>query len=102
MEAQAEAGGIDRARARAVRRVLLAVLALNLVVFAAKAAYGLWSGSLAISSDAMHSLADARANATGLTALHCAGAPPDDQPPDGHRKLEMVGAAAIGVTVAVA
>ena len=90
------------ARARAVRRVLLAVLALNLVVFAAKAAYGLWSGSLAISSDAMHSLADAGANVIGLIVLHFAEAPPDDQHPYGHRKLEMVGAAAIGVTVAVA
>lgn len=90
------------ARALAVRRVLLAVLALNLVVFAAKAAYGIWSGSLAISSDAMHSLADAGANVIGLIVLHFAEAPPDDQHPYGHRKLEMVGAAAIGVTVAVA
>jgi cation diffusion facilitator family transporter len=102
MEAQADAGGIDHARARAVRRVLLAILGLNLVVFAAKAAYGLWSHSLAISSDAMHSLADAGANVIGLVVLHFAEAPPDDQHPYGHKKLEMVAAAAIGVTVAVA
>lgn len=92
----------DKGRARAVRRVLVAILLLNLVVFAAKAAYGLWSGSLAISSDAMHSLADAGANVIGLIVLHFAEAPPDDQHPYGHRKLEMVAAAAIGVTVAVA
>ncbi len=104
MEAHADASdiGIDHARARAVRRVLLAILGLNLVVFAAKAAYGLWSHSLAISSDAMHSLADAGANVIGLVVLHFAEAPPDDQHPYGHRKLEMVAAAAIGVTVAVA
>jgi cation diffusion facilitator family transporter len=95
------ASEIDRARARAVRRVLIAVLGLNLVVFAAKAAYGLWSHSLAISSDAMHSLADAGANVIGLVVLHFAEAPPDEGHPYGHRKLEMVAAAAIGVTVAV-
>ncbi len=95
------ATGIDHARARAVRRVLLGVLVLNVLVFAAKAVYGLWSGSLAISSDAMHSLADAGANVIGLVVLHFAEAPPDDQHPYGHRKLEMVASAAIGVTVAV-
>jgi cation diffusion facilitator family transporter len=97
-----EAAASDSGRARAVRRVLLAVLGLNAVVFAAKAAYGLWSHSLAISSDAMHSLADAGANVIGLVVLRFAEAPPDDQHPYGHRKFEMVGAAAIGVTVAVA
>lgn len=96
-----EAMGGDAGRARAVRRVLLGVLVLNLIVFAAKAVYGLWSGSLAISSDAMHSLADAGANVIGLVVLHFAEAPPDDQHPYGHRKLEMVASAAIGVTVAV-
>jgi cation diffusion facilitator family transporter len=99
--ATADGTDVARARAGAVRRVLLAILGLNLVVFAAKAAYGLWSGSLAISSDAMHSLADAGANVIGLVVLHFAEAPPDDKHPYGHRKLEMVAAAAIGVTVAM-
>ena len=99
--AAADASDVARARGRAVRRVLLAVLGLNLVVFAAKAAYGFWSGSLAISSDAMHSLADAGSNVIGLVVLHFAEAPPDDKHPYGHRKLEMVAAAAIGVSVAV-
>jgi cation diffusion facilitator family transporter len=102
MAAGADASRNHRERARAVRRVLLAVLGLNLVVFAAKAAYGYWSGSLAISSDAMHSLADAGSNVIGLVVLHFAEAPPDDKHPYGHRKLETVAAAAIGVTVAVA
>ncbi|HEU5058305.1 MAG TPA: cation diffusion facilitator family transporter [Kofleriaceae bacterium] len=102
MTATADGSDVARARAGAVRRVLLAILGLNLVVFAAKAAYGLWSGSLAISSDAMHSLADAGSNVIGLVVLHFAEAPPDDKHPYGHRKLEMVAASAIGVTVAMA
>lgn len=96
------ASEMDRERGRAVRRVLVGVLGLNLLVFAAKAVYGFWSHSLAISSDAMHSLADAGANVIGLVVLHFAEAPPDEGHPYGHRKLEMVAAAAIGVTVAVA
>jgi cation diffusion facilitator family transporter len=92
----------DRARARAVRRVLLIVLALNLIVFAAKAVYAWWSGSLALSSDAVHSLTDAGSNVIGLVVLHFAYAPPDSNHPYGHRKLEMVAAAAIGVTVSFA
>jgi cation diffusion facilitator family transporter len=92
----------DRARSRAVRRVLLVVLGLNLVVFIAKAVYAWWSGSLALSSDAVHSLTDAGSNVIGLVVLHFADAPPDSNHPYGHRKLEMVAAAMIGVTVSFA
>ena len=40
MAPRADPSQSDRARARGVRRVVLAVLGLHLVVFAAKAAYG--------------------------------------------------------------
>jgi cation diffusion facilitator family transporter len=90
------------ARSRAVRRVLLFILVLNLAVFAAKALYAFWSGSLAIASDAVHSLTDAAANVIGLVVLRFADAPPDRGHPYGHRKLEVVAAAAIGISVAIA
>ncbi|HKE13904.1 MAG TPA: cation diffusion facilitator family transporter [Kofleriaceae bacterium] len=90
------------ARSRAVRRVLAFILVLNAAVFAAKAIYALWSGSLAIASDAIHSLADAAANVIGLIVLRFADAPPDQGHPYGHRKLEVVAAAAIGISVALA
>ena len=89
-------------RSRAVRRVLLVILVLNAAVFAAKAIYAAWSGSLAIASDAIHSLTDAAANVIGLVVLRFADAPPDQGHPYGHRKLEVVAAAAIGVSVAIA
>ncbi|HTE51224.1 MAG TPA: cation diffusion facilitator family transporter [Kofleriaceae bacterium] len=89
-------------RGRAVRRVLLGILVLNAAVFAAKAAYAVWSGSLAIASDAVHSLLDAAANVIGLVVLRFAHAPPDQGHPYGHRKLEVVAAAAIGVSVGIA
>lgn len=90
------------ARGRAVQRVLLAILVLNAAVFAAKAAYAVWSGSLAIASDAVHSMLDAAANVMGLVVLRFAEAPPDQGHPYGHRKLEVVAAAAIGVSVGIA
>jgi len=89
-------------RSRAVRRVLVVILLLNAAVFAAKALYALRSGSLAIASDAIHSLADAAANVIGLVVLRFADAPPDQGHPYGHRKLEVVAAAAIGISVAIA
>lgn len=94
--------GDEAARNREVRRVLAIVLVLNLAVMVAKGIYGLWSGSLAIWSDAVHSLTDASSNVIGLVVLRFAGAPPDAGHPYGHRKLEMVAAAAIGVAVALA
>ncbi len=102
MSARDETAEERTARSRAVRRVLYLILLLNAAVFAAKAIYAAWSGSLAISSDAVHSAADAAANVIGLVVLRFADAPPDRAHPYGHRKLEVVAAAAIGVSVALA
>lgn len=88
-------------RRRAVRRVLVIVLGLNLAVAVAKAAYGLWSGSLVIAADALHSFVDAAANVAGLVALRWAEAPPDRGHPYGHHKIEIAAAAGIGVVLAI-
>jgi cation diffusion facilitator family transporter len=90
---------LQRSRGREVRRVLIIVLVLNLLVAAAKAVYGLISGSLAIASDAVHSLADAGSNIIGLVVIHFASAPPDHGHPYGHHKLEIVAATGIGVAI---
>lgn len=89
-------------RLRAVRRVLLFVLVLNLAVAIAKGVYGAVSGSLAIATDAVHSLADAGNNVLGLVVVHFASAPPDHGHPYGHRKLEIVAAAGIGIIIGLA
>ena len=71
-------------RAKAVRRVLWTVLALNLVITATKLAVGLAAGSLAIVADAFHSLVDFSGNIVGLLGLWVAGRPADDNHPYGH------------------
>ncbi len=92
----------EATRSRAVRRVLVIEMLLNLVVAGAKGAYGIMSGSLAIAADAVHSLVDASANVVGLIIIGRAAEPPDDEHPYGHHKLEIVGAAAIGVVISIA
>jgi cation diffusion facilitator family transporter len=87
-------------RFREVRRVILGVLLLNLLVAGAKAVWGLWAGSLALTSDAIHSSLDASSNLIGLAALRIATRPPDDEHPYGHGNVEVVTAALVGVVIA--
>ena len=93
-------GSSDRADLSArVRRVVLLVLVLNLLVAAAKGAYAAWSGSLAVATDAIHSLLDASSNIVGMIALRMAHSPPDAEHPYGHHKIEILAAAGIGVLI---
>src|SRR5688572_12217339 len=87
---------------RAVQRVVIGMLILNLVVAGAKAVYGVVSGSLAVTSDALHSILDAASNVGALVVLRVAAAPPDAGHPYGHRKVEIVAAAMIGVLISAA
>ena len=91
-------GGAD-ARAREVRVVLWAVLALNLLVAFAKLFYGLMIGSLGMQADGFHSFFDGLSNVVGLIGLWLASAPPCDEHPYGHKKYETLAAAAIGGTL---
>jgi cation diffusion facilitator family transporter len=87
----------DSSRSAAVRRVLAVTLGLNLVVAMAKGLAG-WAGDvLSLQADALHSLFDAGSNVVGLLSISLAASPPDSGHPYGHRKFELMGAAAIGV-----
>ncbi len=87
----------EAARARAVRRVLLSILALNWAVALAKGVAGLLGGSLSMVADAAHSTFDGASNVVGLVAVTFAARGPDREHPYGHRRFEVLGAAAIGV-----
>jgi cation diffusion facilitator family transporter len=78
-----------------IARVLAAILALNLLVAAAKLIYGLAIGALALTADGVHSLLDASSNVVALVGMWVAQRPPDANHPYGHRKYETF--AALGI-----
>lgn len=80
-----------------VSRVLVRVLALNLLVAGAKIGVGLWSGAVSVLSDGFHSLTDSTSNVAALIGIHLARRPPDDTHPYGHRKFETLASAGIFV-----
>lgn len=96
------AGAPDRARHRAVRRVIVVTLLLNLAVAGAKIATGLVFRLASLTADGMHSLVDALNNVTGLIAVATASRPPDEDHPYGHRKFETFAALAVAVFLILA
>ena len=82
---------------QAVRQILLWILLLNWGIAAAKAGYGLWSGTLSMTADGFHSFMDGVSNIVGLLALGIASKPPDTSHPYGHRKFETL--AAMGISM---
>lgn len=87
-------------RGSAVLRVLLIEFLLNVLVASAKGVYGVLTGSLTISADAIHSGVDASANILGMFVLKKSAEPPDHSHPYGHRKFEVLGATALGLAIA--
>lgn len=79
-----------------IRRVLWAILALNVGVALAKLFWGLASGSAAMQADGFHSLFDGASNIVGLVGMGLASRPADRDHPYGHGKYETYASAAIG------
>jgi cation diffusion facilitator family transporter len=96
-DARLGAGAI--ARRRAVMQVLLATLAANYVIAAAKLAYGWHSGALAFTADGVHALLDGTSNVVGLIGMRVASAPADEGHPYGHQRFEAIAALAIGALI---
>jgi cation diffusion facilitator family transporter len=89
-------------RDRAVRRVLLVTLALNLAVAAAKLFVGTWFHVLGLTADGVHSLLDGLNNVVGVVVLNAAARPADAGHPYGHRKMETLATLAIGLSLGAA
>jgi cation diffusion facilitator family transporter len=101
-DAPPSASRVPHRRYREVTRVLVQVLALNVLVAAAKIGYGFYSGAVSILSDGFHSLADSLSNVAAIIGIRLARKPPDDDHPYGHRKFETLAAGLIaGVLVLV-
>lgn len=90
------------ARSTEVRRILWAILGLNLGVAVAKMLYGALTRSLAMTADGFHSLFDGTSNIIGLVGISIASRPADREHPYGHAKYETYASAGIGLLLAVA
>jgi cation diffusion facilitator family transporter len=66
------------------------VLGLNLAVAIAKLAYGLWTGSIAMSADGVQSMLDGLSNVVGLLSVAIAARPPDEEHHFGHERYETL------------
>jgi len=90
------------ARASALRRVGILVLGVNLVLALAKGGVWYLTGSLAVGSEAVNSLADTVYSFVILAGLYLTTQPPDFEHPHGHERIEpFVGLfVAVGIFVA--
>ncbi len=89
-------------RMRSIRRVLWAVLFLNLFVAAAKYVYGTVSGSASMQADGIHSVFDSMGNVVGLVGIALAARPADQGHPYGHAKFETYASLVIGILLLLA
>src|SRR6266511_1138227 len=78
----------------AKQRVALSSIAASAGLTAAKAVVGLATGSLAILSEAAHSLVDLAATVMTYFAVRVSGKPADEEHHYGHGKIESVTALA--------
>lgn len=81
----------------AVRRILMIIFILNILTALAKGIYGLYTDTLSMSADGLHSFLDSTANIIGLVGISLAARPPDRDHPYGHAKYESF--AAIGIAI---
>ncbi|WP_336002096.1 cation diffusion facilitator family transporter [Halorientalis halophila] len=75
-------------RSTALRRVGLVVLGVNLVLVLAKGAIWYVTGSLAVGSEAVNSLADTVYSVVIVAGLYLTTRPPDFEHPHGHERIE--------------
>lgn len=83
---------------RTEQRFVLALILTGLIL-AAEVVGGLWTGSLALLSDAAHVFLDLFALGMSYIALRLAALPPDDRHTYGYHRLEVLAALINGVTL---
>ena len=91
MSVAADAAGRKRAD-REKRRVAVSSVAAALLLVGMKAVVGVWTGSLGILSEALHSGLDLMAAAVTLYAVSVSGRPADREHTYGHAKVENLAA----------
>ncbi|WP_207591017.1 cation diffusion facilitator family transporter [Halomontanus rarus] len=89
-------------RVRAMRRVGLVVLGVNLLLVVGKLLVWYQSGSLAVGSEAVNSLTDVGYSVVIVAGLYLTTQPPDSQHPHGHERIEPFVSLFVAVAIFVA
>ncbi len=84
-----------------IQRKFIISIILTSLILAAEIIGGIWSGSLALLSDAAHVFSDIFALALSYFALRLAARPPDDQHSYGWHRAEVLAALVNGVSLLV-
>ncbi|MCB0326481.1 MAG: cation transporter [Bdellovibrionales bacterium] len=84
-----------------VKKVLKRALALNLLVCIAKLSYGLFTGTLTMLVDGIHSLMDSASSIMGYVSIEYAHRPSDENHHYGHSKFETLATLGIGAFIAI-
>ena len=92
----------DAAKEKTIRKVTWVGLLANLFLAGFKFIAGISGRSQALVADAIHSLTDLTTDIAVIAGSHYWSRPPDDDHPYGHRRLETLVTAFIGVVLAVA
>lgn len=87
---------------RKIKQTLFVALFFNILVAIAKLIYGLYTGTLTMIGDGIHSITDAFGSAMGIIAVTYASKPSDHDHHYGHTKYETLGALAIASFVGLA
>lgn len=85
-----------------ISRVALASIAVAIAVMALKYAAYLWTGSVALYSDALESIVNVATAIAALIAVRISAQPPDKRHPFGHHKAEFFSAVLEGVLIIMA
>lgn len=75
---------------KSIRRITVAGLAVNLLLFVLKLALGIFGRSQAVVADAVHSLSDMGTDLLVLFGVKFWSAPADERHPYGHHRMETV------------
>ena len=90
-----------RTRDQNIQRIILLEGSANVIVLVMKTWAGLYTGSLAILGDAIHSLADVLNNVIAWAVVRISAKPPDREHPYGHRKFEGLAVFILATLLAV-
>jgi len=88
-------------RDRTVLRIILIEGLANLLVLVIKVVVGVWTGSMAVLADALHSLTDLANNIVAWVVIGISSRPADREHPYGHRKFENLAVFVLGSILVV-